>query len=115
MLVGLYQFEGLLAVCVFLMHYVAPVLYLVWFVLWNRSGTLKVSAVPFMLAYPLAYLIFILVRGAITGEYPYPSFDVGALGYPPVAAMSAALLVVLIAFSAVAISVDRSLLASKRS
>ena len=115
MLAGLYQIEGLMAVCVFIMHYVAPVLYLVWFAAWNRSGTLQMNAIPAMLAYPLIYLIFILVRGAMTSDYPYPSFDIGALGFGPVAAMSAALMVVLIAFSAVAITVDRSLLASKRS
>ena len=115
MLAGLYQIEGLLALCVILMHYVAPVLYLVWFVLWNRTGTLRTNAIPAMLVYPIVYLVFILVRGALTSDYPYPSFDVGALGYGPVAAISVALLVVLVALSAGAIVIDRSLLASKRS
>ena len=112
---GLYQVDGLLEVCIVIMHYVAPVLYLIWFAGWNRTGTLKWAAIPKMLVYPLVYLIFILLRGAVTGEYPYPSFDVAVLGYGPVAVTSAVLLVALIVFNAVAIAVDRSLLASKRS
>lgn len=115
MLSGLYQVDGLLEVCVIIMHYLAPVLYLIWFAVWNRTGTLKWAAIPKMLVYPLVYLIFILLRGAVTGEYPYPSFDVAALGYGPVAITSVVLLAILVVFNAVAIAIDRSLLASKRS
>ena len=115
MLSGLYQVDGLLEVCIVIMHYVAPVLYLIWFAVWNRTGTLKWAAIPRMLVYPLVYLVFILLRGAVTGEYPYPSFDVAALGYGPVAMTSVVLLAVLVVFNAAAIAIDRSLLASKRS
>ena len=33
------------------------------------------------LGYPLAYLAFALVRGAIVHKYPYPFIDAGELGY----------------------------------
>ena len=34
--------------------------------------------------FPAAYMVFALIRGAITDFYPYPCADVGVLGYPRV-------------------------------
>ena len=34
------------------------------------------------LVYPLAYMIFVLVRGSLVGRYPYPFLD-GHPGIPP--------------------------------
>jgi hypothetical protein len=45
------------------------------------KGRLRVADVPRWLVYPVAYLAYILVRGVVTGLYPYPFIDVGALGY----------------------------------
>ena len=44
--------------------------------------------------YPLFYLGFVLVRGKLTGFYPYPFIDAKTLGYAGVAANTAGLLVV---------------------
>ena len=33
------------------------------------------------LAYPGVYLVYVLARGAVSGEYPYPFMDVKVLGY----------------------------------
>jgi hypothetical protein len=112
---GLYQLEGLIAFCTFVLHYVTPVLYLVWFAGWNRTGTLKWPAIITMLIYPLLYCTCVMARGALIGEYPYPVLDAGALGYGQVALNIAGLLVLLIVLNAVAVAIDRSLLASKRS
>lgn len=111
---GLYQIDGPLAVTVILMHYVAPILYVVWYVLWNRTGTLKWTAAPVMLAYPLVYLVFVLGRGALSGEYPYPTFDAGVLGYGAVAVNALTLLVYLAVLNAAAVAIDRSLLSGRR-
>lgn len=46
------------------------------------------------LVYPLAYLAFVLVRGAIVHEYPYPFLDVGSLGYGGVTLSALGLFVV---------------------
>lgn len=112
---GLYQLEGLLSFCTLILHYVTPVLYLVWFAVWNRTGTLKWSAIATMLVYPVLYCLYVMARGALIGEYPYPVLDAGALGYGPVAVNIAGLLVVLLILNAVAVSVDRSLLAGRSS
>ncbi len=54
---------------------VAFVLY--WLVFWT-GGTLHWSRVPFWLVYPLVYLGYSLVHGAMTGWYPYLFLDAGA-------------------------------------
>ena len=109
MLAGLWHQEGLLYWCTIVLHYVTPVIYVVWFAVWNRSGTLKWPALATMLAYPLAYLVFILLRGAIVADYPYAILDVTMIGYAGVALNALSLLVVLLALNAVAIATDRSI------
>jgi hypothetical protein len=113
-LADLYELEGLLAFCTFVLHYVTPVLYLVWFAGWNRTGTLKWRDIATMLIYPVLYCLYAMARGALTAEYPYPVLDAATLGYGQVAVNIAGLLLLLIVLNAVAVAIDRSLLASKR-
>lgn len=113
-LAGQWQQAGLLYWCNIALHYVTPVIYLIWYAVWNRTGTLKWKAVATLLAYPLIYLLYVMVRGPIAGEYPYAVLDVGDYGYGQVAVNVAGLLVLLLVLNTIAIAVDRSLLATKR-
>ena len=87
------------------LHYVIPPLF-AWF--WWRvvpRRALVWSDVFRMLAYPVAYLLYLIVRGEATGMYPYFFVDVPRIGYASalsnaaaisgVFAVSAALLVAL--------------------
>lgn len=67
-----------------LLHTVTPLLAAADWLLVNRDRVRWWHAGAW-LAYPTAYLAFALVRGVITGRYPYPFIDVAALGYGPVA------------------------------
>jgi hypothetical protein len=60
------------------------------------------------LTYPLAYLAFVLVRGAIGYGYPYPFLDAGSLGYGAVAVVALALLVVFSLLGLLVIAVGRA-------
>lgn len=113
-LASLWQPEGLFWVCDMLLHYVAPIIYLIWFASWNRTGTLKFSKIPVMLVYPLVYLVYVLFRGEIVHEYPYPVLNALELGYGQVAINVLGLLVILSFLSALAVMIDRSLLSGKR-
>ena len=113
-LAGLWHPDGLFAFCDVLLHYVTPAIYLVWFAVWNRTGTLKLPAALTMLAYPFLYLAYVLVRGSVAGEYPYAVLNAGAYGYGQVAMNAAGLLALLLVFNTIAIAIDRSLLAGKR-
>ncbi|WAL96919.1 Pr6Pr family membrane protein [Streptomyces sp. Je 1-369] len=72
-----------------LLHTVTPIgVALDWFLL-TRPGGLRPRHAGLWLLYPLAYLAFALVRGALMSpgpmsRYPYPFLDVDLHGYPGV-------------------------------
>ncbi len=62
------------------LHYVAPALVLVfWLACVPKSG-LRSSHPSLFLCYPLAYCAYALVRGGLSGRYPYFFIDAGSLG-----------------------------------
>ena len=58
------------------------------------------------LAFPVAWLVYTLVRGAVTGFYPYPFLDVDERGYAAVAVACVAIAVLFVALAALAWKVD---------
>jgi hypothetical protein len=100
--------EGLFWLCDVLLHYAAPVLYLVWWVGFGRDGSLKWSDAPKFLAAPLLYLAYAIVRGSLTGLYPYPFLDAAALGAAKVAVNGVLVAALFLAASLIAIALDRT-------
>jgi hypothetical protein len=86
-----------------LLHYVTPVLYLIWWGGFSTHGTLRYRQLPLMLVPGLAYVAYIELRGPLAGEYPYTVLDPGALepgdplGGPLTVVVSVAVLIVLVA------------------
>jgi hypothetical protein len=86
-----------------LLHYVTPVLFLIWWGVWSPHGTLRYRHLPLMLVPGLAYVAYIELRGPLAGEYPYTILDPGyappggAAGGPLTVAISVSVLVVLVA------------------
>ena len=70
------------------LHYVNPVLFVAWWLLFVEKGRLRRMDAVWWMAYPAAYAITALVRGAITGFYPYWFVNVTMFGYPRVAVNS---------------------------
>jgi hypothetical protein len=77
----LFSFEGSPWLADRLLHYVIPVAFVVYWLIFVPKGTLRWTAPIVWLIYPLAYLAFSLVRGALSGWYPYPFINVATLGY----------------------------------
>jgi len=73
--------QGLLWLADVLLHYLMPALFLVYWWIAVPARSLRWRDIPYWWIYPLGYLAYALVRGAIAGVYPYPFIDVGALGY----------------------------------
>jgi len=73
--------KGLQLVADVLLHYVMPVLYIVYWWLAVPKGDLRRADVWYWMLYPVAYWLFAMVRGALTGFYPYHFIDAGTLGY----------------------------------
>jgi hypothetical protein len=76
--------QGLQRIVDELLHLVCPLLFLGFWALFVPKRELQWSAVWPWLWYPFIYLVYVLIRGALTGLYPYPFMDVNVLGYPQV-------------------------------
>lgn len=62
------------------LHMVMPVAVLVDWIVLPPRGRQPWRDVPIALVFPVAYSVYSLVRGPITGFYPYPFYDVDAVG-----------------------------------
>ncbi len=68
--------EGLQKSADILLHDVVPLLFVAGWLFAFSKARLPWKIVLPWLVYPLAYLGFALIRGALTGRYPYPFIDV---------------------------------------
>ncbi|MFM7065386.1 MAG: Pr6Pr family membrane protein [Gammaproteobacteria bacterium] len=88
-------------------HYVMPVAFVAF---WWRTvprGALQWSHLPPMMAYPSAYLGYLMVRGEAIGQYPYFFVDVARLGYPQVLLNATGIAVAFLLLLAAAIRLRR--------
>ena len=65
-----------------LLHVVNPLIFLGFWMLFVNKQTLQYRDAFSWLLYPLAYIIFIVIRGCLINQYPYPFINVVDLGYP---------------------------------
>jgi hypothetical protein len=73
--------EGAQFVADVALHYVNPILVvLYWFVV-VPAGAITWRTLPWLFAYPLTYLVYIFGRGEVFEIYPYFFIDVGQIGY----------------------------------
>jgi hypothetical protein len=63
-----------------LLHTVIPLLVTIFWYLFEEKSPLHYRQIPGWLLYPLAYFVYILLRGVLSDYYPYPFIDAGKLG-----------------------------------
>jgi hypothetical protein len=61
------------------LHTAVPLAYLAWWLAFARKDV-TAADLPKWLVYPGAYAVYALIRGALTGFYPYPFLNAAALG-----------------------------------
>lgn len=105
----LWQPQGFQLIVDELLHSVVPLLFIFYWLFFVPRAGLKVKDILPWLLYPSLYLIHTLIRGAITGLYPYPFIDVVQLGYNKVLFNSGMLVIVFIVFSLLYVALDRFL------
>jgi|SRR5690606_21883034 len=83
-----------------LLHSVIPVFVIVYWYLYEPSVGMHFKRIVVLLLYPFIYLAYILLRGSLSGFYPYPFLNVAKLGLAQVLINSFlfALVFVLLAF-----------------
>lgn len=86
--------EGSAWIADVILHDVMPAGYLLFWLACVRKAGLRWYDPLLWLIYPQFYLAFVLLRGKLSGFYPYPFIDVGSLGYAKVAFNSLGLLIV---------------------
>jgi hypothetical protein len=74
--------QGLQWVVDELLHTVLPVAAFAYWVKYVRKNTLQYNDCFLWMLFPLGYIVFVAIRGAFSGFYPYPFIDVKLLGYP---------------------------------
>jgi len=70
------------------LHYVMPVVMLLDWLLFPPKFRFSFGQTLFWLLFPLAYLVYSLIRGSLIGWYPYPFLDVSQIGWGSVILMS---------------------------
>ena len=71
-----------------LLHTVVPVLFVLYWIFAVPKQDLRWKDFLPWLIFPFIYLVYVLMRGAITNLYPYPFVDVATHGYTKVLANS---------------------------
>lgn len=76
-----WQPQGLQLVADVLLHYVSPSLFVIYSLIVLRGVVLRWTAPLWWSLYLAVYFVYVLVRGALIGSYPYGFIDVAKLGY----------------------------------
>lgn len=106
--------KGLQLIVDELLHTFIPVLFVVYWLIFAPKRNLKWTNVFTWLIYPFVYLVFILVRGAISGFYPYPFMDVDTFGYNKVLLNSFYLLIVFLLLSLILVWVGKRITSHRK-
>jgi hypothetical protein len=106
---GVWHPEGIQIFANILLHYFVPSAYLLCWLIFLPKIAFRWKSALEWLAPPLTYLFFVMIRGALTGFYPYPFLDARALGYPRVSLYVALLICGFIFICLVLIATSRLL------
>lgn len=106
---GIWQPTGLAKLADELLHVINPLLFIACWLLFGRKRPLKWAQALKWLWYPFFYVIYILIRGALTNLYPYPFIDAGKLGYSAIMINSLGLMVVFLLLGLLIVFITRKL------
>ena len=91
-----------------LLHSVIPALVILYWFLYSPKSKPHYRQIAWWILYPLAYLIYILIRGSHANFYPYPFVNVSTLGLQKVLLNAGSLLNVFVLISAVFIRIRKA-------
>ena len=99
--------EGLQKIVDELLHSVIPMAMVLFWVAFTNKSKLQWKDSLYWMIYPFCYTLFIAIRGAFSGFYPYPFINVPVIGYPRALLNSAGLVFVFMGLSLFLIAVAR--------
>ena len=89
-----------------MLHVVIPISYILYWIFFVKKQKLRWKHGFFWLIFPLIYLIYSLIRGAIVHWYPYPILDAQKLGYEQVSINIVLMLFVFLASGSALIAIN---------
>jgi hypothetical protein len=98
-----------------IVHYVVPIAAVAGWLLVGPRPRISCRVIAWSMLFPVAWLAYTLIRGAIWAWYPYPFLDVPAHGYGPVVLNCLLVTAVLVLVAGVFAAGDRLLPAAPRS
>ena len=108
-LASIWEPQGLFLVADIVLHYVTPVLYVLYWLVFEPKGRLRAPDIGWMLLPPAVWLTWTMVRGALVAEYPYPVLEAHRLGYLAVGQSIGGLVAVLAVLFGAVVLLDRVL------
>jgi hypothetical protein len=93
-------------------HYVVPLMTIGGWVVFGPRPRIDRGSLVKHLAWPVAYLAYVLAFGAATGWYPYPFFNAARVGYPRTLLAAVVITLVLLAVGWTYYTLDRRLAAT---
>ncbi len=93
-----------------LLHSVIPILVIIFWYLYEITKPVKYAQIFKWAIYPLAYLIYILIRGSFSNFYPYPFIDVSNLGMAKVLTNAGVILVMFLTIAALLLFIGKSII-----
>ena len=109
----LWQPQGLQWITDELLHLIIPILFLLLWCLYVEKSGLEYKQAFRWLIYPILYMVYTAIRGAIVHYYPYPFTDVTILGYGRVIINSVVLFIAFLGLSLFLIAIGKYLSRSK--
>ena len=96
------------------LHFVVPALYVTYWFIFVPKGELNWKNPFYWIVYPVVYTVYILVRGAVTNDYPYEFTDVNRSGYGAVLIHSLGMCIAVLVIGEVFVAIDKVLGRSAR-
>ncbi|TIT79044.1 MAG: hypothetical protein E5W56_07215 [Mesorhizobium sp.] len=101
--------EGLFFICDVLLHYVAPLIFVLWWLIASADGSTRWRDISWWMIYPLAYFAYALIRAPFAGEVPYPFLDVAKNGAAGVAVSALAITALFLGLCVLAVFADHGI------
>jgi hypothetical protein len=104
----LWEPQGLQKIVDELLHSVIPLLVLFYWFVFTAKDRLQWKNVLPWLIYPFAYIVYILIRGSVSGFYPYPFINTQQLGLNKVLVNSVGIAFVFVCMSLLLVMIAKS-------
>lgn len=101
--------QGMDALINAIVHYVTPIAFIIDWLLFEQKRANPWRNSYYWLVYPLAYLVFALFHGRLTGDYIYPFLDPNTIGWNGLATWIAILMALFLGLGVLYIAINRFL------